>query len=294
LGILAIPGGLSVTDKRMLALLSIFQPNAIFTSPSRLCQITQQYWNKGGKPFPITKILLAGEPCSASQRSQIRDFWETEPHNLYGSEETDGLAGSCSQQAGLHFMDDLYYLELLELGTDKKVPDGKAGEAVITSLYSEGTPLIRYRLGDIIEPYLSQCPCGEKWPRIKVIGRSQQAFFLYDGIKLHSYQIRSALTSVYPELDLYQAVLRPGDDGVDEVEIMISPAITDTSQGMLEAIEETLWSSSLDLAAAKDIGKLRFRIASDEEMLMTRRGKTPELIDLRHGNEREFLKRNSG
>lgn len=291
--ILAIPAGLSVTDKRMIDLLSIFQPNAIFTSPSRLCQITQHYSNDGGKPFQLTKILLAGEPCSVAQRRQIQDFWQTEPHNLYGSEETDGLAGSCSEHAGLHFMNDLYYLELVEPGTSKRVPDQQAGEAVITSLYSEGTPLIRYRLGDIIEPVADQCFCGEKLPRIKVIGRNEQVFCLYDGIKLHSYQIRSALTSVYPEMDTYQAVLRRGSDRVDEIEIII-PVIKDASQGLLNIIKETLWSSSLDLAAAKDIGKLRFRITSDREMLMTQRGKTPELVDLRERSEHEFVQGNRG
>lgn len=291
LGILAIPGGLSVTDQRMIDLLSFFQPNAIFTSPSRMCQITQHYLNSGGKPLQIAKILLAGEPCSAAQRCQIRDFWQTDPHNLYGSEETDGLAGSCSEHRGLHFMDDLYYLELVEPGTDKRVPDGHAGEAVITSLYFEGTPLIRYRLGDIIKPISGQCPCGRRWSRIKVIGRSTQTFFLYDGIKLYSHQIRSALTTVYPELEAYQAVLRRGRDGADEIEI-VTAAIVGVSQGMLDNIEEALWSSSLDLAAAKDIGKLRFRITPNGEMLMTQRGKTPELIDLRDNSGTELRRNN--
>lgn len=291
MGVLAIPGGLSVTDERMIELLSVFQPNAIFTSPSRLCQITQHYTNNGGRPFQIAKILLAGEPCSQTQRRQIRDFWHTEPHSLYGSEETDGLAGSCSEHAGLHFMDDLYYLELVEPGTDRKVPEGYPGEAVITSLYAEGTPLIRYRLGDIIKPIPGQCSCGKTWPRIEVIGRSEQAFFLYDGIKLYSHQIRSALTAFYPELDSYQALLRRKQDGVDEIEI-ISPTMKNLSPEILNILEETLWSSSLDLAAAKDIGMLQFRITVEGDMLMTKRGKTPELVDLRDKSEQEFIKVN--
>lgn len=280
LGVLAIPGGLSVTDQRMINLLALFQPNAIFTSPSRMCQITQHYLHTKEKPPKFAKILLAGEPCSEIQRYQICDFWQIEPHNLYGSEETDGLAGSCSEHTGLHFMDDLYHLELFEPGTNKKVSQGQAGEAVITSLYFEGTPLIRYRLGDIIEPISISCPCGQRWLKIKVVGRSNQTLFLYDGIKLYSHQIRSALTSVDPKLSNYQAVLRRGVDGADEIEI-ITQSIVDISPTLQNKIEEALWSSSLDLAAAQDIGKLRFRVNLNGEMLMTLRGKTSELVDLR-------------
>jgi phenylacetate-CoA ligase len=293
LSVLAIPGGLSVTDQRMINLLAFFQPNAIFTSPSRMCQITQYYLQSGEKPPKIAKILLAGEPCSAIQRFQICDFWQIEPHNLYGSEETDGLAGSCSQHSGLHFMDDLYYLELVEPGTNKKVPDGQAGEAVITSLYFQGTPLIRYRLGDIIEPIPGQCRCGKIWTRIKVIGRSTQALFLYDGIKLYSHQIRSALTSIDPQLTTYQAVLRRGIDGADEIEI-VTVAAANVSPAMHNKIEEALWSSSLDLAAAKDIGKLRLQFNPNGEMFMTLRGKTPEIVDLRENKEHEFVKGERG
>ncbi|XHR83656.1 MAG: hypothetical protein ACFKPT_04675 [Gloeotrichia echinulata GP01] len=58
-------------------------------------------------------------------------------------------------------------------------------------------------------------------------------------------------------------------------------SIADITPTIQNKIEEALWSSSLDLVAAQDIGKLRFRVNFNGEMLMTSRGKTPELVDLR-------------
>lgn len=280
MNVLALPGGLSVTDSRLRDLLRQHRPTAIFTSPSRMCQLTAMFAEDPGRP-PLRHILLAGEPCSEQQLDLLRRAWRIEPHNLYGSEETDGLAGSCSGHDGLHFMNDMFHLELLEPGTDRPAATGEVGEAVITSLYSEGTPLIRYRLGDLIEWLPGQCSCGAPWPRIRVLGRSSQTFFLYDGIKFHSGQMKAAVQSVLGNVDRFQAVLRRDEDGLEEIELILPEAAATTAVPQLARLEDALWSSSLDLDAARAIGRLKFRISTTGQYFITRRGKSPEFIDLR-------------
>lgn len=280
LRITAIPGGLSVTDQRLFNLLRQFQPTAIFTSPSRMCNVTAWFAeNPAGRPS-FRHILLAGEPCSLEQLKQITNFWHVKPHNLYGSEETDGLGGSCRMQDGIHFMDDLFHLDLVQPETNNHVAAGEPGEAVITSLYAEGTPLIRYRLGDMVERLPGGCECGARWPRIRVLGRNTLTFFLYDGIKLHSYQVREALRSVHGDIDKFQAILRQLEDGSEEVEFIL-PRIVEDGASLASSVEDALWSSSLDLDAARSIGKLKFRISTTGRYLTSYRGKSPEFIDLR-------------
>lgn len=282
LGMLAIPVGLSVPNERLLQLLRIHRPEAIYTSPSRMTVITQMVAEQGQGDLRLCHILLAGERTSPAQRAQIVDFWGIEPHDLYGSEETDGLGGSCEHHCGLHFMDDRFFLELVDSGTSQPVSPGESGEMVITSLYAEASPLIRYRLGDIIEPIDRPCSCGRPWPLISVKGRASAVLFLYDGIKLHAYQAAAALREVVPELDRFQLVCRALGRGMEEVEVRLSIAeasITERHQ----AVEEAMWNSSLDLAAARDIGCLRFRVVSGPrlELVATPRGKAPEIVDLR-------------
>ncbi|MFO0572408.1 MAG: hypothetical protein U1A78_00275 [Polyangia bacterium] len=177
-------------------------------------------------------------------------------------------------------MDDRFHLDLVVTGGDELVTPGEVGEAVITSLYSEGTPLIRYRLGDLVQFLPGPCSCGAPWPRIQIMGRADQTFFLYDGIKLHGYQVRSALARSASHATSYQAVLRCDEEGVEEIEVIL-PASAEGGEEMVKRIEEDLWMCSLDLGAAKDIGRLRFRVSLNGRFLMTRRGKTPEFVDLR-------------
>lgn len=280
MGVLAIPGGLSVTDECMLAGLRRHRPSALFTSPSRALQLAALLESTQQGPWPLRRILLAGEPCRSEQAARIQAAFTTAPRLLYGSEETDGLGGSCGEGDGLHFMDDRFHLDLVVTGGDELVTPGEVGEAVITSLYSEGTPLIRYRLGDLVQFLPGPCSCGAPWPRIQIMGRADQTFFLYDGIKLHGYQVRSALARSASHATSYQAVLRCDEEGVEEIEVIL-PASAEGGEEMVKRIEEDLWMCSLDLGAAKDIGRLRFRVSLNGRFLMTRRGKTPEFVDLR-------------
>lgn len=280
MGVLAIPGGLSVTDERMLAGLRRHRPSVLFTSPSRALQLASLLEATQSGPWPLRRIVLAGEPCQTEQAARIQAAFMTTPRILYGSEETDGLGGSCGEGDGLHFMDDRFHLEIVSHGGDKPVAPGEVGEAILTSLYSEGTPLIRYRLGDLLQFIPGPCPCGAPWPRIQIVGRADQTFFLYDGIKLHSYQVRSALARSTSHAMSYQAVLRRNEEGMEEIEVIL-PSSVEGGRETAKQMEEDLWMCSLDLGAARDIGRLRFRVSLNGRFLMTRRGKTPEFVDLR-------------
>ena len=281
LDILAIPVGLSIPDQRLIQMISLYRPTAIFTAPSRVCSITEQIAELSDRPT-LKHILLAGERTTRQQRQKIIDFWKVVPHSLYGSEETDGLGGSCTAHAGLHFMDDLFVMELLEPGTDQ-LAEGNVGELVVTSLYAQGTPLVRYRLGDLVRVLPGACSCGRAWPLIEVLGRADEVFGLYDGIKLRGYQVRSALAAVSPELEHFQAVCRAVGSGIDEVELIVDHCQSEGQEALADRLLSALWNCSIDLPAAAAIGSLRFRVSFGKPHV-TQRGKTPQFIDLR--NER--------
>ena len=283
MGILAIPIGLAVDDARFIRFLTEHRPTAVFSSPSRMCAVARRLEREGAAGrFGIRQLLLAGEKLTDSQRILLAEFWGTRPHELYGSEETDGLAGSCEHHAGLHFMDDRFVLELLDQHSDEPVKEGETGTAVITSLYAKGTPLIRYRLGDRIRKISDRCECGRPWPLLTVQGRSDDALFLYDGIKLKAEQVESSLRSLRPDLESLQLICSRAQIGVDEVKVVLASR-DDTSTGpSIRQMEDAIWDSSLDLQCARQIGSIRFTVLIGRQHLhVTTRGKTPTTVDLR-------------
>ena len=47
------------------------------------------------------------------------------------------------------------------------MPDGEAGELVVTNLGRTASPVIRYRTGDIVVRRSSPCACGRTWARLE-------------------------------------------------------------------------------------------------------------------------------
>ncbi len=269
--IMAIPIGLSSSEERIIKFMEKYSPISIFSSPSRMTKISSIIREKSCNKIEIDKILLAGEKVSKSQLSHITDTWNTIPHNLYGSEELDGLAGSC-ENGCLHFLNEDFYLELINSTNNNE------GEAVITSLYSQGTPLIRYHLGDRIRLNDYECPCGSKNQIIEITGRIKGSISLYNGVTLHQYQIDNALKILSYEIDFYQIICRNTKDNNEEVEIVFDGS----KQIDLHKVENALWNCSIDLSPLQHTKALRFKISNDpKKMIITRRGKTPSLIDLR-------------
>lgn len=63
---------------------------------------------------------------------------------------------------------------------DENMQPAQEGEILVTSFTTEGTPLIRYRIGDRITliPKDKQCACGSCFPLVeKIEGRSTDYIF---------------------------------------------------------------------------------------------------------------------
>jgi phenylacetate-CoA ligase len=56
-------------------------------------------------------------------------------------------------------------------GDALELEDGATGELVWTHLRREGSPLLRYRSGDLAQVWTSPCECGRSEPRIRIDGR---------------------------------------------------------------------------------------------------------------------------
>jgi phenylacetate-CoA ligase len=127
------------------------------------------------RDFPVLRALVvAGEPVSVEKRRRIGELWDARAFEDYGSTETGSLAGEC-REGSLHLWADRFHFELLDPETGFVRRRGR-GELVVTSLFREAMPLVRYRLGDIVEVSDGPCTCGWNLPTVRVCGRAEVAF----------------------------------------------------------------------------------------------------------------------
>ena len=85
----------------------------------------------------------------------------------FASEATGPIALECEYH-NLHIYSNSLILEALD-NTDRPVPLGKPGKAVITNLMNFTQPIIRYRLNDIVQLSPKKCQCGSPLPVIENI-----------------------------------------------------------------------------------------------------------------------------
>jgi phenylacetate-CoA ligase len=109
----------------------------------------------------VKSIIVAGEPGGSipATRARIEALWGgARVWDHHGMTEVGPVSYPCPARAGvLHVMEESYYAEVAE-------PDGRGrGELVLTNLGRVGSPLLRYRTGDVVEPGPKErCRCGSE------------------------------------------------------------------------------------------------------------------------------------
>lgn len=121
--------------------------------------------------FPALRALfVGGEPLSQPRRERISKLWGVPVVEEYGSTETGSLAGECPN-GNLHLWADRALFEVHDPGTGK-VGDEGSGQLVVTPLFRQAMPLLRYNLEDNVEVSYASCQCGWHLPTVRVLGRA--------------------------------------------------------------------------------------------------------------------------
>jgi len=109
----------------------------------------------------VESTLLAGSFVSEQDCETIRRLWHCRIDEEYGMTET-GLGGGvgCKEAGGYHLWESDLYYEVIDPVTGIPVPEGTAGELVVTTLNRQAMPFIRYRTGDISRIIPGPCSCG--------------------------------------------------------------------------------------------------------------------------------------
>jgi len=125
----------------------------------------------------VRTLIVAGEPGGSipAVRTQLAEMWPSaRVFDHHGMTEVGPVTYECPERPGvLHVIESAYFAEVVDPATGRRVATGSAGslpatgELVLTTLGRTGSPLLRYRTGDLVKP-VSQlstptsqpCHCG--------------------------------------------------------------------------------------------------------------------------------------
>lgn len=228
-GAAVVPYGVGKTENFIDMLLEIDGP-CIHSTPSYLAAIRKVLHEKYAltpERLGLKKGFFGGEAGmqDAGFRNKIEDEWHMQAINAnYGLSEVISILGAeCNLREGLHFTAlPFLHIEIIDLASEVVLPlaAGVCGEMVLTNLFKEAQPLIRYRTGEIIEIIsTADCPCGNEGFRFLTRGRSDDMLVI-KGINFYPESIRSLL-SPYPECTGAYVVMVPNHQPIDEIAVRV-------------------------------------------------------------------------
>ncbi len=145
-----------------------YGPELIISQPSVMYTFSNYLRDSGLNIHKPKAITLSAETLYPYQRKAIKDVFECEIFNRYGSREFGDIAHECEQHNGLHVYSERVYLEVINEDGDPCKP-GELGEIVVTDLDNYGFPFIRYKIGDVAIRAEGECKCGRELPLLASI-----------------------------------------------------------------------------------------------------------------------------
>lgn len=231
LGALTVPAAAG-NSKRQIKFITDFATTALHAIPSYAMRLAEVFQEEGIDPKSTSlKVLVIGaEPHTDEQRKKIENMLGVKAYNSFGMSEMSGpgVAFECTEQNGMHFWEDCFYVEIIDPETGKPVPVGETGELVLTTLDRDMMPLIRYRTRDLTRIIPGKCPCGRTHLRIdRIKGRSDDMFII-KGVNIFPMQVEKILVQ-FPELGSNYLITLETINSQDEmiVEVELSDLSTD-------------------------------------------------------------------
>ena len=139
------------------------------------------------KVYPLL-IISYGEVLSSNVKKIVEKDFNCSVVEVYKSSESF-IALPC-KDGKLHINEDTTYIEVLDKN-DEPVEPGKPGFVVVTDFIKRKTPIIRYKLNDLITIDPKPCSCGSNFRVIKQVhGRADDIIL---GRKIDSEELQFIL-----------------------------------------------------------------------------------------------------
>jgi len=233
--------------------------------PSSLLSIAK-FGLKHNYNFPVglvKAIFPTAETITDDMRTDIETFFKCSMYNQYASSEGAPFIFECEQR-NLHLEMQSGIFEVL----DNNNQQTRSGRLILTSFTTEGTPLIRYDIGDSITLSDENCTCANNNPLIKeILGRIDDYIYSPENGKINLGNISNTLKDT-KGIIRFQVV----QDALNELLIKIE-------------VDQLLYSKKIEAIFIKN---WRSRVGNNMKINL----KCLETIDVEKSGKFRFIKNN--
>jgi phenylacetate-CoA ligase len=256
IGCLCIPGGGQTSLGRLQMIIDL-KATVLLCTPSyaiHLAEVAAQERIDLSKSH-LRLIMVAGEAGGSipATRQQIERLWPgARVSDHHGMTEIGAVSYECpSQPCRLHVIDRAYFAEVISPDTNALVSVGKAGELVLTTLKRVGSPLLRYRTGDVVQLAAHHatggpCACGSFNTALEggILGRTDD-MVVVRGVNVYPSAVEQIVRE-FPDVAEYRAhVHRKG--AMTELHLVIEPFPSVKNTAALVASVEKSLQGALNL-----------------------------------------------
>lgn len=245
MGAAIVPSSTGNTEKQIM-FMKDFGTTLLVATPSYALRIGEVAKQMGLNPKTDLKVkigLVGSELLTEAMRTEMHKLWGEDMlvTSNYGMSELmgPGVSGECEQLCGMHINEDFFIPEIIDPKTEEVLPPGEKGELVITCIYKEALPLIRYRTKDVTRLIYEPCKCGRTTVRMENLDGRTDDMLKIRGVNVFPSQIEEVLLGV-DEIGPHYEIIVTRKNHADILEIRVELVKAADSYKELEALEKKI------------------------------------------------------
>ncbi len=245
MGAALVPSSTGNTEKQIMYMKD-FGTTLLVATPSyalRIGEVARQMGIDPSKDLKVKIGLVGSELLTEAMRSEMHKLWGEDMlvTSNYGMSELmgPGVSGECEQLCGMHINEDFFIPEIINSKTGEVLPPGEKGELVITCIYKEALPLIRYRTKDVTRLIYEPCKCGRTTVRMENLDGRTDDMLKIRGVNVFPSQIEEVLLGI-DEIGPHYEIIVTRKNHSDILEIRVELVEPADAYRELEALEKKI------------------------------------------------------
>lgn len=227
LGVTIVPGGGQNSEARLKSIID-WRATVVCGTPTYIMYLGELA-KKIGIDLPNSRVRIvvtAGEPGAQvpATKKLIEELWGAKNYDDIGSTEISNFGYECIMQKGTHLNEGMFLPESLDTKSGKPVAEGEVGELVLSNLFCESVPLLRYLTKDLVRFNYQKCDCGRTFLRLDggVLGRADD-MFTFGGVNIFPSAIENFIREIPVFANEYQLII-PRQGSGQRMIIRLEPA----------------------------------------------------------------------
>lgn len=245
IGAAMVPSSTGNSEKQIMYMQD-FGTTLLVATPSyalRLAEVALSMGIDPAKDLQVKIGLVGSELLTDAMRAEMHKLWGEDMlvTSNYGMSELmgPGVSGECQYLDGMHINEDYFIPEIIDPRTGEVLPAGEKGELVITCIYKEGLPLIRYRTKDVTRLIYEPCKCGRTTCRMENLDGRTDDMLKIRGVNVFPSQIEEVILGI-EEIGPHYEIILTRENHTDRMEIRVELLKATDVFRELEAIEKKI------------------------------------------------------